>query len=90
MALGAIGISTAPASAADKVHRGKDGCFSWSWEDGGVFTTTIYLKNNCKTTHKAEIIWTNGAESHVTLKAGQKGSDYSAAADGVKSVEDLG
>ncbi|MBO1334703.1 hypothetical protein [Streptomyces sp. VRA16 Mangrove soil] len=72
-------VGVVPADAADTVHRGRTGCFSWSWKDGGVLTTTVYYRNRCTTTHTLRIHWSSEAsgDEDIKVKGGAKGSTWS-------------
>lgn len=51
------GLGATPASA--DVHRGVNGCFSWSWGDGNT-SVTVYWHNRCKSKHKLNIKYSLG------------------------------
>ncbi|MGY0018317.1 hypothetical protein [Streptomyces sp. cg35] len=65
--------------AADTVHRGTTGCFTWSWKDGGVLTTTVYYRNRCAAAHTFRIHWSSAASGteDIRVKGGEKGSTWS-------------
>ncbi|MFF1793653.1 hypothetical protein ACFVXQ_05365 [Kitasatospora sp. NPDC058263] len=68
-------VMATPAAAQTRtMHRGVDGCISWSWDDGGWTTTTVYLHNQCDTPRWAYIAWKwNGLErSEIRLAADEK------------------
>ncbi|WP_338699962.1 hypothetical protein V2W30_25085 [Streptomyces sp. Q6] len=73
-----LATPAAPA-AADTVHRGTTGCFSWSWQDGGTLTTTVYYRNHCRTAHTFRIRWSSEASGteDIDVGGGDKGSTWS-------------
>ncbi|MGW6985080.1 hypothetical protein ACWGE1_37440 [Streptomyces sp. NPDC054932] len=76
LVLATAGLSSPAYAAADGMHRGKSGCFNWSWADG-ISTTTVYYSNTCDKTASMNIWWQDGAISKmkkVTAGAGAKGS----------------
>lgn len=90
LAAGVLLVSAAPA-AADTMHRGVDGCFSWSWKDGGFATTTVYYTNRCKQVHRIRITWDDpgGSETH-TVGGRKSGSSYTMWGTKVVYVSDEG
>ncbi|MYW64801.1 hypothetical protein GTY65_12100 [Streptomyces sp. SID8379] len=85
-------VSSFPAAAVDTVHRGRTGCFSWSWKDGGVLTTTVYYRNSCSTAHTLRIRWSSEASGteDIRVKGGAKGSAWSFYSLKPLGFEDLG
>jgi len=87
--LALVGLSTTPAWAA--THRGVAGCFAWSWDDSGWFSTTVYWHNRCTTAHKLEVQWDGNAYALTrrTVPANGSGNTWTTS-DGVKAVYDAG
>ncbi|MFJ2193130.1 hypothetical protein ACIOJE_35175 [Kitasatospora sp. NPDC087861] len=73
------GLTAPSAEAATPerrgMHRGTDGCFNWSWDDGGWSSTTVYWHNTCDRAEKLAIAWKwTGLEvSRITVPADGKG-----------------
>lgn len=77
-----LGISALPAAAAPQpgeaqmytMHRGKSGCFTWSYDDSGWNSSTVYYHNTCKTRHWIQIGFTRQiSDAYFPVKAGEKG-----------------
>ncbi|MET9291916.1 hypothetical protein [Streptomyces sp. NPDC003077] len=91
MAVATLGIA-APASqaataGADDMHRGRSGCFNWSWADG-VSTTTVYYHNTCNKKASLYIWWKNGAVDQMKrVDAGPGGSGHIKHVGTVKSID---
>lgn len=86
--------SASPALADDngEMHRGVDGCFAWSWNGDGFFSTTFYYHNRCRKPHKISIRWsgTGHPPQIITVQGHAKGSTTNTYSSDVVSVEDLG
>ncbi|MCQ4212194.1 MULTISPECIES: hypothetical protein [Streptomyces] len=88
-------VLAVPAPAArslDTVHRGSAGCFTWSWKDGGVLTTTVYFRNHCRTAHTIRVHWSSPASGteDIRVAGGAKGSTWSFVSTRPTGFEDLG
>ncbi|MFC5911283.1 hypothetical protein [Streptacidiphilus monticola] len=83
-------VGPAPAATA-ATHHGVSGCFSWSWDDSGWATTTVYFHNRCRTRHQIEISWDGNAyaDMRVNVAPDGKGSRWTTS-DGVTAVHDNG
>ncbi|MFJ1795295.1 hypothetical protein [Kitasatospora griseola] len=88
-ALAAVGLSATPALAA--THRGVAGCFAWSWDDSGWFSTTVYWHNRCSVAHRIEVVWDGNAYALTTRSVPANGSGNTwTTSDAVEHVYDLG
>jgi hypothetical protein len=63
-------VASPSASAAEDrhLHRGTDGCFSWSWRDDWAWKARVYYHNRCKDTRILHIAWRAAAIGPTTLK----------------------
>ncbi|MEV3861243.1 hypothetical protein AB0J38_43915 [Streptomyces sp. NPDC050095] len=88
----AVLTGTLLAAPADTVHRGATGCFTWSWKDGGIFTTTVYYRNRCRTAHTFRIRWSSAASGTEDIRVGgwAKGSTWSFYSLKPEGFDDLG
>lgn len=76
LALATVGLSSPAQAASSEIHRGKTGCFSWSWAEGWT-TTTVYYRNTCSYEASMNVWWQDGRTSRmkkVTAAGGASGS----------------
>ncbi|MEW1912520.1 hypothetical protein AB0442_29470 [Kitasatospora sp. NPDC085895] len=73
-----LAVAAPAASAAEDthMHRGTDGCFSWSWRDDWNWKARVYYHNRCKDTRLLNVAWRSSAYKKTVIKVpgGAKGS----------------
>ncbi|MFB9905093.1 hypothetical protein [Allokutzneria oryzae] len=93
LAAGVVGVTAGSASAEGAtMHRGKSGCFTYSYKQGGVqMNTTVYYHNTCKGDAKIRIVPNKSglicSPEVIKVKGGDYG-DYTMWCDSVRRVED--